>query len=446
MTYIEKPPNWREVLKKDGLLEKLIKSRDLEDLINKAQKDYLYWDSFKYQPMPKDIKPEEAWSMLKVTRVGQYQKTPIKSVGGEYFRFNHVNSLYQKLNFIDTYASGFIKTFSETKPTEQQKNKFIITGLSEEAIATSQIEGANTTRKVAKEMLTTQRSPRTIGEQMIINSYVTMQGLDTWKELDLTSEMLLGIQSGITEKTMDDPKDQGRFRNDKDDIVVHDPITGEIVHTPPKTEEMLKQLNKLIEFANTDEDDSNFIHPVIKATMLHFWLSYLHPFVDGNGRTARAVFYWYLLKKDYWLVQYLPVSRAILQSRKNYDNAFKYSENDDDDLTYFLLFIVESFQKTILKFMEYFEEKTKETERLKKTAERLKGYNARQVALLKYFLKNKNETVDVQTHQTKQGVSRQTAHNDLLNLEKKGILARTVSKRKYVFIPNIKMVEKLLLN
>lgn len=444
MAIVEKPPKWNELLQDGSLVVKLFQSKDLEQLISKAQRDYLYWDAFKHHPMPDAIRPEEAWVMLKLTRGGHYQKTPVKATDGGQFKFTLVNSLYQKLNYIDTYASGFIRTFSETRPTEQQKNKFIITSLSEEAIATSQIEGANTTRKAAKEMLASHRPPRTRGEQMIINSYQVMQKLDAWKKLDLSPEMLLEVQSHITEKTLDDQNDQGRFRNDSDDIVVHDPLTGEVVHTPPKETEMLKELSKLIKFANTDEDDGDFMHPVIKATILHFWISYLHPFVDGNGRTARAVFYWYLLKKDYWLVQYLSISRAILQSRKKYDNAFIYSENDDNDLTYFLLFIVEAFKTSIIKFVAYFEEKTRETEKLKEVAKRLDDYNPRQVALLEYFLAHNHETVDVQTHQMKQAVSRQTAHNDLLDLEAKGMLVRTTKKRKYIFMPNVKIIKKLL--
>jgi len=430
MANIEKPPKWLDILQGGSDVGKLFQSKDLHQLIHTAQRDYLYWDSFKHHPMPDGIKPEEAWAMLKLTRGGQYQKTPIRANDGGEFKFSLVNSLYQKLNYIDTYASGFIRTFSDTKPSEQQKNKFIITSLSEEAIATSQIEGANTTRKAAKEMLASQRPPRTKGEQMIINSYRVMQKLDAWKKLDLSFEMLLEIQSQITEKTLNDPNEQGRFRNDVDDIVVHDPITGEVVHVPPKKEQMIAQLGRLIKFANKDEEDGDFIHPVIKAAMLHFWLSYLHPFVDGNGRTARAVFYWYLLKKDYWLVQYLSISRAIVQSRKKYDNAFVYSENDDNDLTYFVLFIIDAFKTSIIKFVEYFEEKTKEVEKFKETAERLDAYNPRQIALLEYFLVH--------------SVSRQTAHNDLLDLEKKGMLARTVKNRKYIFMPNIKIIKKLL--
>jgi Fic family protein len=292
-------------------------------------------------------------------------------------------------------------------------------------------------------MLLTNRQPRTKDEQMIINSYQVMQRLDTWKSLSLSKEMLLEIQTIVTEKTMDDPLDQGRFRTDTDEIVVHDPFSGEIVHTPPTETKMLEELDDFIEFANEIEEEGDFIHPVVKASLLHFWLAYLHPFVDGNGRTARTIFYWYLLKKEYWLVQYLSISRSIVESRKRYDEAFIRSEIDDNDLTYFILYISESFKNSIIKFIEYFERKTKEQKALGKKSGKLARYNIRQIELMNYLLNNPNETITIQTHKLKHGISRQTAHTDLIELSELGILTQTFQKRKFVFLPNISTITKL---
>ncbi|MEI7463197.1 MAG: Fic family protein [Candidatus Taylorbacteria bacterium] len=439
-----KLPSWQEILS-DALIKRSFGSPELQGLISKAQKEYLSWDAFRYQKMPVGFNPEEAWAILKLNRMSLYQSTPIKANDGRHFQFALTNDLYGKLNFIDTYASGFIKTFSDTKPSEAEKNKFIITGLTEEAIATSQIEGANTTRQAAKEMLASKREPRTKGEQMIVNSYQVMQKLEVWKTLDLGRDMLLEIQKMITEKTLENVSNHGRFRKDNDTIIVHDPITGEIVHTPPKEQEMHRQLELFIQFANKIEGDGDFIHPVIKASILHFWLAYLHPFVDGNGRTARAVFYWYLLKKEYWLVQYLSISRAIIQSRKKYDNAFIHSESDDNDLTYFISHMADVFRISIVKFVGYFEKKISEIEEFRKTADRLEDYNERQIALLHYFMDNPTEITDVNMHQSRQGVSHQTAHMDLMDLVKKGMLAQTIKKgtRKYIFMPNLLLIKKI---
>ena len=439
---MEKPSEWKNLLTGE-LMKKVHDSKDLQEILAKAQKEYAYWDKFKYYSFPKNITPEEAWAFLKLSR-SSGEKTPVKSTLGAGFTYNLPNRLYQKLNFIDVHGAGLLKGFKDN-PSSTQASKYIISSLTEEAIASSQIEGANTTHKVAKEMILSQRKPRNRSEQMIVNNYLAMQRLAEWKDLDLTEQILLDLQKILVNQTTDDPSIVGRFRNDEDNIVVHDPMTGEIAHIPPKQEIMLSELKRLIEYANKAEgDEEEFTHPVIKATILHFWLAYLHPFVDGNGRSSRAIFYWYLLKNNYWLIEYISVSRAIKQTRKAYDNAFLYSEIDDNDMTYFLFYIAETFKKSILQFMEHFEEKMREASELKKATSILGKFNVRQVVLLKYFLTHSDECTDVITHQNKHGISRPSAYNDLKLLVQKGYLTETRKGKRLVYMPNIAKIKEIL--
>ena len=426
------------------LLLAIQQSPEIKEILSKAQKEYVYWDKFKYYPFPKDIKPEEAWAFFKLSSRLSSEETPIKSIGGENFTYNLTNSLYQKLNYIDTHGAGLLKSLT-SKPSDSQASKYIISSLTEEAIASSQIEGANTTHKAAKEMILSQRQPRNKSEQMIVNNYRAMQKMGELKDLDLTEQMLLDLQTVLVDQTVDDSGIVGRFRTDEDGIVVHDPLTGEIAHTPPIQEVMLTELKRLIAYANkTDDDSEEFIHPVIKATILHFWFAYLHPFADGNGRSARALFYWYLLKKDYWLVEYISISRSIKQSRRAYDNAFLQSEYDDNDLTYFLLYITDAFKKSILQFMEHFERKLEEAKELKQASVKLRHFNVRQLALLKYFLAHSDEYTDVITHQNKHGVSRLSAYHDLRTLAKDGYLVETKKGRRFMYMPKISKIKEVL--
>jgi Fic family protein len=412
------------------------------EILVKAQKEYIYWDKFKYYPFPKGIKPEEAWSYLKISARATNEKTPIQAIDGSYFAYSLPKTLYQKLNFIDTHGAGLIKSMTG-KPSEVQAAKYIISSLTEEAIASSQIEGANTTHKVAKEMILSERKPRNKDEQMIVNNYRAMQKIEEWKDLDLTERMLIDLQIILTDQTMEDESDSGRFRKDSDEIVVHDPLTGEIVYTPPKEKMMVSELKKLIQYANTEEDDDEFIHPVIKATILHFWLAYLHPFVDGNGRSARAIFYWYLLKRNYWLIQYVSVSRSIKQSRTTYDNVYLQSEHDDNDLTYFILYVADAFKKAILQFLEHFEKKEKEAKELEKAVSVLRQFNVRQITLLKHFAVNSADYTDVITHQNKHAISRATANNDLRYLTQEGYVTEVKRGKKLVYMPNMAKIKKI---
>jgi Fic family protein len=446
---LEKPPNWREIFSKDGggaaLFEKALQSEELTSLIRHAQEKYVYWDIFKHYKFPKGFKAEEAWTFLKLSHRFNQEVTPIKAKEGQPFRFALTKTLYKRLNIIDTHTAGILRTF--TQPSPVQKEQLIISGLSEEAIASSQIEGANTSRKVAKEMIYSGRKPRNKDEQMIINNYQVMQMIDGLKSLDLSEDMLLDIQKRITTGTFEVEEDGGRFRKDEDEIAVHDRISGEVVFVPPTESEMRAELKKLIAFANKDDEgEEDFLHPVIKATILHFWLAYLHPFVDGNGRTARAIFYWYLMKRGYWLFQYLSVSRVIKTSRKRYDNAFLHSEFDDNDLTYFLLYITEATCQAIEELTEYYGRKVKEAEEYKKIAQVYGDLNERQVALLRYFSNHPDQVTDIKTHQSKHGIVYETARRDMLGLVEKGTLAEVKRGYRKVFLPNMKAVKKLLKN
>jgi Fic family protein len=438
---VEKPPKWQNLLNKN-LIEKLQNSKELKVILTKAQREYVYWEKFKYYPFPSGISPEEAWTCVKISR-SPGEATPVQTTHGTHFTYSLPNSLYQKLNYIDTHGAGLLKSFKDD-PTNAQTAKYIISSLTEEAIASSQIEGANTTHRVAKEMLLSQRKPINKSEQMIMNNYLAMQKISGWKDIDLTEQMLLDLQEILTSQTIDDSSIVGRFRNDDDDIVVHDPITGEIAHIPPKREVMLTELTKLLAYANrVDDAEDEFTHPVIKASILHFWFAYLHPFVDGNGRTSRAIFYWFLLKNNYWLIEYISVSRAIKQSRKAYDNAFLYSEYDENDMTYFIFYIAETFKKSIHQFMEHFEAKQREAKELRKATSMLGLFNVRQITLLKHFLNHTDEYTDVITHQNKHGISRQTSNNDLRLLVQKGYLAETQKSKKLIYMPNIGRIKQL---
>ncbi|TSC65509.1 MAG: hypothetical protein CEO22_449 [Candidatus Berkelbacteria bacterium Gr01-1014_85] len=442
---IEKPPAWKKSFSSD-LFQKALQSESLQNLIKKADKEYAYWSKFKHYPVTDEFNINEAWAFLKFTRFSNREVTLIKTERGESFSFTTTKTMYQRLSYIDSNTSGFIRS-AWAKPTELQKNQLIISSLSEEAIASSQIEGANTSRKIAKEMILTQRKPRTRSEQMIINNYQVMQRLLEWKDLDLSIDILLELQQNITSNTLDDANDSGRLRDSSDDennpIKVVDSLTGETVYDPPKSELVKIELESLIRYANTEENEENFIHPVIKASILHFWLAYLHPFVDGNGRTARALFYWYLLKRNYWMFQYLSVSRVIRSSKKRYDNAYLYSEIDDNDLTYFLQYKLKVIIQAIEDFASHYKKKMEKEKRIKGFSSLLSKMNERQIEALYYLHTHPQKTIDISSHKARHLIAYQTARTDLIKLAEKGYISQMVNGKKYEYVPNVNVIKNL---
>jgi Fic family protein len=96
-------------------------------------------------------------------------------------------------------------------------------------------------------------------------------------------------------------------------------------------------MEALCRYAN---DDSEFTHPLVKGAITHFMTAYIRPFADGNGRTARSLMYWYMLRSGYGLFEYLAVSKTIKAHRRKYDDAYAICETDGLDLTYFIRYVL----------------------------------------------------------------------------------------------------------
>ena len=439
---IDNPPKWKNILTSELIGKFLHGSKEISALLKQAEKDYVYWDKFKHLSMPRGLSPQEAWAYVKFSRTSHLEATPIKSVSGETFVFSLTKTMYQKLSYIDSHAGNILTL--DWQPNTSQKNQLLLSGLTEEAIASSQIEGANTSRKVAKEMLLNNRKPRNVSEQMIINNFKVMQKLQELKNLDLSTDLLKEIQRIMTQGTLENENDSGKLRTDEDNIVVADRLTGEVVFTPPESKTMQKELERLIEYANTSENADDFIHPVVKASILHFWLAYLHPFVDGNGRTARTLFYWYMLRNNYWLFQYLAISRVIIRSKTSYGNAFVYSEKDNSDLTYFLIYKLKAIDNAIDDFVEYYKKKVEQNEKIRRLSSNSLDINERQIALLVYAKDHPDSELSISRHQIKHQIAYESARTDLMSLVGKGYLTVIIKGKKFVYVPNIHQIKKTL--
>lgn len=440
---IEKP-NLSKI-KKNRLFE-LIEIKEILELSKKTtDPDYLYWDKIKYKfktDLPKDVSMEEFWALTKFMRKYFSERTtsPIKNEQGEKFTFIKLPRFEQFLHETDLNMGGSLFVNSGDDD-EKRKYQFISRGIMEEAIASSQLEGANTTRKAAKEFLREGRKPKTKDEKMILNSYHTRKAIEEkYKNKDLSLEVIFELHRMLTTGTIKE-EEVGRLRTNKDDIVVANNVENAIYHIPPKEKFLRKEIENLVKFAN-DEAETVFIHPVIKAILIHFWIGYLHPFTDGNGRLARALFYWYLARKDYWAFAYLPISKIIKNSRTQYGNAYVLTEQDDCDLTYFIDYNIDKIQLAIKEFREYLEEKKQGNISTSKITKSKYDFNERQIQLLQYLNGNKYGKTSIPIYTNINQVSRITARRDLVKLRELGFLF-SKKKGKEIFYFATKKIEEL---
>jgi Fic family protein len=434
----EKAPDWGKLLKDSFSPDLTIKTMDL---VRKANSEYLYWDDFKYQPMPEGVSPEAAWAMLKASRLFQSRPLSITDSKGHPFSYWLPDSVLRELHFIDQKAGG---SFLVDDPSvrSEEKQRYMIRSLVDEAISSSQIEGAATTRVVAKEMLRTGRKPKDRSEQMIYNNYQSMQMIKKHQSEPLSIDLIHKIHISMTEKTLEDPSWSGRFRTpDEEEIHVFD-SNGQVLHVPPKAGDVLVSMENLCNYANSDNEDE-FVNPIIKGILIHFWFAYVHPFMDGNGRTARALFYWFMLKHDYWLFEYLSVSTAILSARTQYYRSFLYSEMDDNDSTYFIVYNLQAIHKALEILNAYIERKQKEKKNAYRFTVKYPALNLRQRALLASALEKPQEIYTIEIHANIHGVTYQTARTDLLALKDMGLLEMRKEGKKFIFRPVADIAIKL---
>ncbi len=394
---------------------------------------YLHWEDVRVRNPPRDLSKEEWWLAIKLQRASVRRELPFIDKLGRHFFYSDMGDLYRRLREIDRDCSGQIEVPFGEGVQGGSGERFLMSSLIEESITSSQLEGAATTRRIAKEMLRTGRSPRDESEQMILNNYHAMEFLRQQVSEDLSTDMLLELHRILCHKTLDDGQ-IGRFRlpSDTVDIASWD---GVVVHVPPEAVELEERMEKLLAFAN-QEEDGRVIHPFVKAVVLHFMIGYDHPFVDGNGRTARGLFYWSMARSDYWLTQYLTISSAIRKAPAQYVRAYVYSEVDDSDVTYFLYYNLKIMLKAISNLHEYLARKNSELEklwRILRDSNVALLLNHRQVALLGHLLKYPDQTYAIASHQRSHNVTYQTARTDLISLTQLGFLEASKRGRKLVY-------------
>ncbi len=429
MKFPQRPSPWLDLLAR---LPNELKNKVFSDSGTTAGKDrYLHWDEQRYRPVPDGHTIESWWLALKLGRMSKARPIPLKDREGVPFRFGIPDLVAQRLHTIDR-GLGFAFELPQAVTASASRDQYIVSALVQESITSSQLEGAVTTREVAKELLRTGRPPRDTSERMILNNYATMQRIWTLRQSALTPELVMELHALVTEGTLDKPDAAGRLRRADENVRVED-MEGTVFHEPPAAAELPARLDAMCAFANDAALSDHFVHPVVRAILLHFWLAYDHPFVDGNGRTARALFYWSMLRAGYTLFEFISISQILLRAPTRYARAFLHTETDDNDLTYFILHQTEVIEAAVQALHDYVKRKTAELREAEHCLRGLQGLNHRQQALLAHALQQPGTRYLIGGHQRSHAVSFQTARNDLFDLAERGLLVIRKEGRSNAF-------------
>lgn len=421
-------------------IEQLWASEEAQEAIKRAQENYLAWQEFKLKSwVPND--KEQIWSLVRLQRTFNCVETPIKDKDGNNYTFNP-RSHVQFLHEVDLELGGNFMGVSDF--SEGDRRQIIRRNLIEESIASSKLEGANTSREVARKMLNEGRKPSNKDEQMIVNNHKAMQSIEEELKNDpLSLDLLKDLHQQVTKGTLKNPALEGALRETLDEkgnrlkVMPWDERT--VAYVTPDREFVEAELPRLIQFAN-DQGSTPFIHPLTKAIMLHFWVGLLHPFEDGNGRLARILFYWYMLKKGYWAFSYLSLSERIVKSPKQYAMAYIYSEQDGYDLNYFIHYNMAKLKLARLQFQKHLEEKISENRQAVKIIQSGYNFNLRQLKLLQYLAKDEQRHTSLAVyHADNADIGYVTAAADLKKLVADDFLSKVKSGKNVYYYPTQKI-------
>lgn len=396
---------------------------------------YLPWNEFQFR-VKNGQDPALAWSFTRRARNASMQFLNYANEQGEQAGFNKTSVMSEVCEQVDKHATA------QALLQQQQRLQGIGAMLSQlrldEAITSAQLEGANTTTLVAKNMLETGRKPRTESEQMIVGNARLMGEISAQLDEPLTPALirhfhLVGM-AGIDDKKYT----PGDFRA-TDDIVIAD-YDGNVVHQPPKAEHIAERLEQVCTWVNTRSEA--YIHPLVRACILHFMIAHEHPFRDGNGRTARALFYWYMLKSGYEVFRYISISSLLYAAPVKYAHSYQYTETDNMDLTYFLEYQMGIVKRALDKFYAHIETVLRRRIHLDKLLFEsgvLQRLTQRQVTLLNIMLADEGKGLSVRKVAEQLGISDNTARSDLKTLVREGIAeARGANAQQTIYFSALK--------
>ncbi len=354
----------------------------------------------------------------------------INTIGKKFWYFPS-DSINKKIHEIESSGN---RLYDRIENQGTFKHEFLANAAVEEAITSAIHEGANSTRSKAKALIASGDKPKNKDEWMLINNYHAMKWIKDNSNLPVSTELILRIHEIVTKNTLegDDVNFCGKLRDDAVYVTSH---LG-IKHEGVKHDKLTEALNEAIK---STTDHPRFLHSLLKGIILHYFIAFIHPFFDGNGRTARTLFYFKGMKNNLKFVELLSVSADLKRHGNKYEKSFELVKEHEFDMTYFIDFCLDSLSTAlnqVEKKVNYLIDITKLIDSI--------GINSNQVALLQRMVLNKYGEIAIEEYATNIGKSREIARKELKQLFAKKILKEEKKGKKFVYLVKAKELKQLV--
>ena len=220
-------------------------------------------------------------------------------------------------------------------------------------------------------------------KQEVLNYLSTLNKIGTLTKSDiLTEKNLLKMHRMVTKDTLDDPTDCGVYR--KRYVVVANASSGEVMYRPPKNEDVPQFVKDLIEWINSKQ--AHELDPIIEAGVAHYEFVRIHPFIDGNGRTARILATWILYTRGFDTKQFFSLDDYYDADRPAYYAALQSVHQGTGDVTKWLEYFVEGVDVSVAAVKERVIRLS--SERLRKAKKGQIALTERQMKIVEFINQN----------------------------------------------------------
>jgi Fic family protein len=220
-------------------------------------------------------------------------------------------------------------------------------------------------------------------KQEVLNYLKALEQIDKLTDREkITEKDVLKIHKMVTQETLENPDDCGIYRNRY--VVVANRLTGEIIFRPPQNEEVPNLVRDLLEWINSSE--TKVLDPVIEAGIAHYEFVRIHPFVDGNGRTARVLATLTLYLRGFDTKQFFCLDDYYDSDRPAYYRALRSVDQNTQDLTSWLEYFVEGVNVSTAAVKERIIRLS--SERLRKTKKGQVALTERQMRIVEFINQN----------------------------------------------------------
>ncbi len=369
---------------------------------------YLFWDELVHRQAPAGVSGEVWWAALKLSRLPRMHLLPFRDGRGRPFRFCVPDLLLEQLHRLDRLREA-------PEINADESRRLAAKALAREAIGSARLAGADVRDDAAVELLRLGRPPGGDGERTVANLHRALELTGEWRGRELSPDGLQTLHRTLLEGLPAPPGAAGTTRAEG---------------TP--TGDPAGSLEPLCALAGGGIP-GEFIHPFVRAAVLHFLIAHERPFPGGNGRMARLVSRWMLLRWGYSRFDLLAPSAALADAPAAYTESLGRTDDDDGDITYSLLCQADAVQAAERTLQEELRRAREQLRGARARVPALAELNPRQQALVAHALRHPGAVYVIAGHQRSHGVTHQTARCDLFSLVRRGLLAVAREGRTYRF-------------